>query len=1098
LQNSFQKLLLDFSLAGSLRSTPESLIQLFLRSTREFFGVQGTYFWRKIAPDVLVGEEADGHMAEQFRGTRLNPGQSAVTCEAARSSKTVFRNEIEGSRYPMAAEYHACSLMAAPLVVAGDVVGTVVFLNTEDARFFNEDMAAKATILAGQLGSLLEAQRLYAMADARAQELHQLLEISSELGGSSQLDEFLKKFVVRAAQFLGFGRSYIALLESGSCQVRWVAENGEAHPLEVSFPADAAARVLGSAEVFWTDDIRQVAEADQESAAEHNVRQVLTVPLLSSEGRTLGMFGVLDRLDQAGISAEDIRRARALAAPVAVALEAARNLHLAKEHGRRAEDLMAMALELNSLLRLPEFAQSFIARAAEMLGASSAALALAQRSHLEVVAVRTPETVPEKGVLRRLAVALGDLVADRKEAITSGEGAELLGHVAADLQWKDVVLAGLHGGEGELVGILCLANRGKPVAADDRNLLQALAGHASVALENARLFTRMDQANRHWMEIFDAISDFIVVHDAQHKVLRVNRSMADFIGVRPGELVGISMRALLSTTEQPGPQPCPFCRPGAEAAEEFIHPVLERTYLVSTSRIHGPNNEGGLQTIHVLKDISDRQEAERRYRELFDNIQEGLYFTSTEGRFIEVNDALVRMLGYGSRDELLQVDIPSQVYFDPRGRERFRARMEETGVVRNYEETLRRKDGAPIHTLQNSFAVRDAQGKVTQFRGLILDITELKNSQAELQRERDFNNKILNNTQSIILVTDTAGQVTYANRRWYESGAYNPQQWLGQPLAEMVVPGRRAHLEAALEATLAGQQVDNLELPITRADGRAGQFSVNLSPMRDEQGEVSSIVVVMTDISDAAMMHSKLMHAEKMAAVGQLVSGVAHEVNNPLTAILGFADLLMENSELPESARKDLRVILQEAQRTKQIVQNLLSFARQMPPQRKPVQVNSILRRTLQLRAYDFSSHGVEVSERFYELLPEVVGDPHQLQQVFLNILNNAYDAVREIGRPARIDIETSTTGGWVQVLFRDNGNGISNPDRIFDPFFTTKEVGKGTGLGLSICYGILREHGGEITCHNNAGQEGATFLVRLPLSADMTETIVAAGAMQT
>ncbi|HEV2118263.1 MAG TPA: ATP-binding protein, partial [Terriglobales bacterium] len=297
--------------------------------------------------------------------------------------------------------------------------------------------------------------------------------------------------------------------------------------------------------------------------------------------------------------------------------------------------------------------------------------------------------------------------------------------------------------------------------------------------------------------------------------------------------------------------------------------------------------------------------------------------------------------------------------------------------------------------------------------------------------------------------------------------------------------------------TLAGQQVDNLELPITRADDRAGQFSINLSPMRDEQGEVSSIVVVMTDISDVALMHSKLMHTEKMAAVGQLVSGVAHEVNNPLTAILGFADLLMENPELPESARKDLRVILQEAQRTKQIVQNLLSFARQTPPQRKPVQVNSILRRTLQLRAYDFASHGVEVGERFYEPLPEVVGDSHQLQQVFLNILNNAYDAVRETGRAARIEIETSVSSGWVQVLFRDNGNGIKNPDRIFDPFFTTKEVGKGTGLGLSICYGIVREHGGEIVCHNNAGREGATFLVRLPLAAEMAETVAAAGAMQ-
>ncbi len=1096
LQDSFQQLLLDFSAAGSLRSTPTALIQLFLRSTREFFHVQGTYFWRRIAPDLLLGEEAEGHGAEQFRGIQLKFDESAVTAEAVRTGKTVFVNDIDRAHYPLAERFQVSSLMAAPLIVGGELIGSVVFLQTSDPHFFNEDLADKATILAGQLGSLLEAQRLYAATEARAHELHQLLEISSELGSSSKLDEFLKKFVVRAAEFLGFRRSYVALLEGETCQVRWVAEQGRAHPLEVNFPAGAAAQVLGSKEVFWTDDIRQVEEADQETAAQHDVRQILTVPLLSSEGRTLGMFGVLDRLDHAGISPEDIRRARALAAPVAVALEAARNTHLAKEHGRRAEDLMAMALELSSLLRLPEFAQSFTARAAEMLQAGSDALVVQQRAQLEVLAVRTSAAVPDNAVLRRLGLALRELTADQREAIIAGQGNDLLGHVAADLHWQDVVLACLHGGDGELVGVLCLANRGKPLATAERTLLQALAAHASVALENARLFTRMDQANRHWMEIFDAISDFIVVHDAQHKVLRVNRSMAEFIGVQPAELIGINMRALLATTAPPAPQLCPFCRRGADADDEFLHSMLERAYLVSTSRIHGPNNEG-LQTIHVLKDITDRREAERRYRELFDNIQEGLYFTSTEGRFIEVNDALVRMLGYGSREELLQVDIPSQLYFDARGRERFRMRMEESGVVRNYEETLRRKDGAPIHTLQNAFAVRDAQGSITQFRGLILDITELKNSQADLQRERDFNNKILNNTQSIILVTDTAGQVTYANRRWYESGAYNPQQWLGQPLTEMVMPSRRAALEAGLEATLAGQQVDNLELPITRADGRTGQFSVNLSPMRDEQGEVNSIVVVMTDISDLALMHSKLMHTEKMAAVGQLVSGVAHEVNNPLTAILGFADLLMENPELPESARKDLRVILQEAQRTKQIVQNLLSFARQTPPQRKPVQVNSILRRTLQLRAYDFASHGVEVSERLYEALPEVVGDSHQLQQVFLNILNNAYDAVRDTGRQPRIEIESSLAGGWVQVVFRDNGDGISTPDRIFDPFFTTKEVGKGTGLGLSICYGIVREHGGEIVCNNNPGREGATFVVRLPLSAEMAENAAAAGAMR-
>src|SRR6059036_3284757 len=254
---------------------------------------------------------------------------------------------------------------------------------------------------------------------------------------------------------------------------------------------------------------------------------------------------------------------------------------------------------------------------------------------------------------------------------------------------------------------------------------------------------------------------------------------------------------------------------------------------------------------------------------------------------------------------------------------------------------------------------------------------------------------------------------------------YEQRQLLGRPLEDLVASARRQALSEAISATIAGHQVDNLDMQILRGDGRIGQFSMNLSPMRDEQGNVTSLVVVMSDITDAATLQAKLMHAEKMAAVGQLVSGVAHEVNNPLTAILGFADLLMENTEVPESARKDLRVILQEAQRTKQIVQNLLSFARQMPPQRKPVQLNPILKRTIQLRSYDLQSRGVSVTERFQEHLPFVVGDSHQLQQVFLNIINNAYDAVREAGGPARIEISTSCTDSFVEVSFRDNGPGV-------------------------------------------------------------------------
>jgi two-component system, NtrC family, sensor kinase len=376
---------------------------------------------------------------------------------------------------------------------------------------------------------------------------------------------------------------------------------------------------------------------------------------------------------------------------------------------------------------------------------------------------------------------------------------------------------------------------------------------------------------------------------------------------------------------------------------------------------------------------------------------------------------------------------------------------------------------------------------------VLKDITDRREAERRYRRERDFNKNILNNTQSMILVLDTAGLISYANRRCYESG-YPERELLGRPLVEIIPPAHRPLLAQALERALEGAAADNLEIPAVRGNGSVGQFSISLSPMRDEQGDINSIVVVMTDITDAADLQAKLMHTEKMAALGQLVSGVAHEVNNPLAAIVGFTDLLLESTEIPEASKEELRVILQEAQRTRVIVQNLLSFARQMPAQREPVQVNSVLRQTLKLRAYDFSNHGVELIERLEEDLPVVMGDPHQLQQVFLNILNNAYDAVQEMRRPGKVEVETWLRDGHIELAFRDNGPGVAHLDRIFDPFFTTKEVGKGTGLGLSICYGIARAHKGEITARNNPGGQGCTFLVRLPVATKAAGVLVAEG----
>src|ERR1700723_175914 len=314
--------------------------------------------------------------------------------------------------------------------------------------------------------------------------------------------------------------------------------------------------------------------------------------------------------------------------------------------------------------------------------------------------------------------------------------------------------------------------------------------------------------------------------------------------------------------------------------------------------------------------MTDRREAERRYRELFDSIQEGLFFATPEGRFLDVNDAMVRMLGYESREELLRADVSPHLYPAPESRERFLRALTKRGVLRNYEETLRRRDGTLLHTLQNISGVRDARGRIMQIRGLMLDVTEQKTFQSQLQRERDFNQKILNTTQSMILVLDTAGLISYANKSCYEAG-YREDELIGHRLVDWVEAAQREDFEAALETTANGQQVENLELQVRRSDETMGHFSISLSPMRDEQSAVNNLVVVMTDITDAVLLQAKLAHSEKMATIGRLVSGVAHEVNNPLAAILGFTDLLLENPAIPDNAREDLQIILHETQRTK-------------------------------------------------------------------------------------------------------------------------------------------------------------------------------------
>jgi PAS domain S-box-containing protein len=635
---------------------------------------------------------------------------------------------------------------------------------------------------------------------------------------------------------------------------------------------------------------------------------------------------------------------------------------------------------------------------------------------------------------------------------------------------------------GEFLGAALAAWEGAAEISDEFVERLALLGISfGGLLEHARLFEQVHGSRERWVRVIDTIPDSIIVHNPEGNIVRINRPLAARLGVHPSKLIGCSIHEVLGTKREGIAGTCPLCSGAPGGVEGPVELLADGSFLVSTTHM-SPDDGADSHTIHVLVNIREKMEAERRYRDLFDSIQEGAFFCEPDGRMVDANQALMQMLGCSSREELLTKNLFEDL-LPPAGRGRLLEELRNTNILRNRETELQRQNGRALEALLHVSAVHDANGTLVQYRGLILDITDQKNSRAALRRERDFNWSILNHTQNIILVLDASGRIGYVNHRAAEIG-YSVQALQGLPLARLIHTSHRPIFQEALRTVLETGAVQRLELPFLRREGSMTRFVVHLSSMREKSGDASSAVVVMTDVTEASLLQAKLAHAEKMAALGQLVSGVAHEVNNPLSGIVGFTDLLLENPETPEFARENLGIILQEAERTRLIVQNMLRFAREMPPQRELVQINAVLRQTLKLRSYGMSNRNVEIFERLAENLPVVVADPHQLEQVFLNILNNAFDAIEQGGRPGRIEVETMARAENVEIHVRDNGPGISNPDRIFEPFFTTKPVGKGTGLGLSICYGIIQAHDGEILCRNNANSEGCAFLIRLPAAA--------------
>jgi two-component system NtrC family sensor kinase len=376
------------------------------------------------------------------------------------------------------------------------------------------------------------------------------------------------------------------------------------------------------------------------------------------------------------------------------------------------------------------------------------------------------------------------------------------------------------------------------------------------------------------------------------------------------------------------------------------------------------------------------------------------------------------------------------------------------------------------------------EGELIGTVATLRDVTEQKGAQETLARSEARYRNLFESASDAIVTLDANGRFTTFNHAAEIISGYRREELVGQWFAPMLPDDELPKALGHFQKALAGE-TGLFETNFYRKDGDVRTIQVTYStPQLDEE-----VLCVIRDVTDQKMLQEQLIQSEKMSAIGQLVSGVAHELNNPLAGISAFAQLLLSEKRFPPDQRTAAEMIYAEARRASRIVQNLLTFARQHKPERTPTSVNQVLDDTLELRGYELRVRGIDVQRDYDEQVPESMADAHQLQQVFLNLITNAEQAMERAERDQqRLTVRTRRTGEIIRIDVEDTGPGIPPNllERIFNPFFTTKPTGSGTGLGLSISLGIVREHEGRIWAEN-APHGGARFVIELPIVAPRT-----------